>query len=100
MQFVFDLLCHAQLKCPDPRSCSGTVRTLVNPMSQFLLHSLHCGNMGACQDAHLTLAFNAEAGGVTKLDGYVFSTEDSGRGATITVRNEQRVGVLNIEKIQ
>lgn len=87
----------SQLKCPDPRSCAGAVRTLVNPMAQFLLH---CGNAGACQDAQLTLAFDARAGGVTKLDGYVFSAEDSGRGATIAVRNEQRSGVLEIEKIE
>merc|ERR1712129_59237 len=40
------------------------------------------------------------ANAVTRVDGYVFSAEDSGRGATITVRNEQRLGEpLTIEKI-
>jgi len=88
----------SQLKCPDPRSCAGAVRTLLNPMSQFVLH---CGNTAACEGAQLTLEYNADAGGVTRIDGYVFSSEDSGRGATITVRNEQRTGdVITIEKIE
>jgi len=87
-----------QLKCPDPRSCAGSVKTLVNPTQSF---QLHCGNTASCENAQFTLEFNLLGSEVTSIEGFVFSSEDSGKGATVTVRNQQFNGkTVDIEKIE
>jgi len=87
-----------QLKCPDPHSCAGSVKTLVNPTQSF---QLHCGNTGACENAQFTLEFNILGSEVTSIEGFVFSSENSGRMATVTVQNHQYNGkTIDIEKIE
>jgi len=87
-----------QLKCPDPHSCAGSVKTLVNPTQSF---ALHCGNTGACENSQFTLEFNILGSEVTSIEGFVFSSENAGRYATVTVQNHQYNGkTIDIEKIE
>jgi len=87
------------LICPDPTSCRGTIRTLLNPVQGF---GVQCEGMGACYHAQFTLEFNENiAEQVTFLDGFKFLGAGSGADTTIILKNDQREHpILTVGKIE
>jgi len=85
-----------RLLCPDPRSCLGMVRTIVNPQNGFFWE---CGGPNSCAHSQLTLQFNgAEA--LTSVDSLKFGGLAAGEGVTVTFENQQVGTVVTVNRIE
>lgn len=85
--------------CPDPHSCVGAQRTLVNPIQGF---KMNCGGQSACAGSRFTLELRpgAPGGFVEHLDGFWFTDEYAAAGATIVIDNQQGGAPVVIERIE
>eukprot|EP01084_Bolivina_argentea_P077216 140005_1 len=95
-----------QLLCPDPRSCLGQERVLLNPVQGF---AMKCGGAMSCAGARFTLeltnayggAMMGRAGGaIEHLDGFWFTGPYAAAGAVITIDNRQGGPAIVIERIE
>jgi hypothetical protein len=82
--------------CPDPISCRGAVRTIVNPMQGFVLK---CASSNSCQGAEFTINLNSMGSNPSELDGIMCNGPNACDGATFIVNNEMMTALV-IEKME
>jgi len=85
------------LICQEGNACNNLVKTITNPLNGF---GLLCDAPASCSGAQLTLDLNEDPtkpSPVANLDAFIFSGEQSGAGATITINNNQGINPLNLQ---